>query len=109
MFSFIRTTVAGGLLFILPLMLIVILMEKAVHLLREPIRKLLAMFTHYSFAGITLFKRPLPCGPSGNMSPPNGRLNRRLCGYRCKSALCSVGGLRWKRQPENCWVFPQPA
>lgn len=34
MFKFIRTTVIGGLLFILPLVLIVVLLEKAIHLLR---------------------------------------------------------------------------
>lgn len=55
MFRFIKTTVAGGLLFILPLVLVFVLLEKAVHLLREPIHKLLPMFAEYSVAGVTLF------------------------------------------------------
>ena len=37
MFKFIKTTVVGGLLFILPLVLIVVLIEKAIHLLRGPV------------------------------------------------------------------------
>lgn len=44
MFRFIKTTVAGGLLFILPLVLIFLLLEKAVRLLRGPIHKRLPMF-----------------------------------------------------------------
>jgi uncharacterized membrane protein len=55
MFRFIKTTVAGGLLFILPLLLVFMLLEKGVHLLREPIHKLLPMFAEYSVAGVTLF------------------------------------------------------
>lgn len=55
MFRFIKTTVAGGLLFILPLVLIFLLLEKAVHLLRGPIHQLLPMFAEYSVAGVTLF------------------------------------------------------
>lgn len=55
MFRFIKTTVAGGLLFILPLLLVFMLLEKGVHLLREPIHKLLPMFAEYSIAGVTLF------------------------------------------------------
>lgn len=55
MFRFIKTTVAGGLLFILPLLLVFMLLEKGVHLLREPIHTLLPMFAEYSVAGVTLF------------------------------------------------------
>ncbi|KOY00857.1 hypothetical protein [Pseudomonas nunensis] len=55
MFRFIKTTVAGGLLFILPLVLVFLLLEKGVHLLREPIHKLLPMFAEYSIAGVTAF------------------------------------------------------
>jgi uncharacterized membrane protein len=55
MFRFIKITVAGGLLFILPLVLVFLLLEKAVHLLREPLHKLLPMFAEYSIAGVTLF------------------------------------------------------
>lgn len=55
MFNFIKTTIAGGLLFILPLVLVVILLEKAVHLLRGPIHQPLPMFAQYSIAGVTLF------------------------------------------------------
>ncbi|MFJ7796236.1 hypothetical protein [Pseudomonas sp. NPDC096950] len=55
MFRFIKTTVAGGLLFILPLLLVFMLLEKGVRLLREPIHKLLPMFAEYSVAGVTLF------------------------------------------------------
>ncbi|NMZ58322.1 hypothetical protein [Pseudomonas nitroreducens] len=42
MLRFIKTTIAGGLLFILPLVLIVILVEKAIHLLSGPLQKVLA-------------------------------------------------------------------
>ncbi|MBB2494698.1 DUF502 domain-containing protein [Aquipseudomonas ullengensis] len=55
MFKFIKTTVAGGLLFILPLVLIAVLVQKAVHLLRGPIQKLLPMFGDHAVAGVTLF------------------------------------------------------
>ncbi|MDI2590315.1 hypothetical protein NYP20_14160 [Pseudomonas sp. N3-W] len=55
MFRFIKTTAAGGLLFILPLVLIFILVEKAVRLLKPVLHKLLPMFDHYSVAGVTLF------------------------------------------------------
>jgi len=54
MFKFIKTTVIGGLLFILPLVLIVVLIEKAIHLLRGPVEKLLPMFKGYDVAGVTL-------------------------------------------------------
>lgn len=54
MFKFIKTTVIGGLLFILPLVLIFILIEKAIHLLRGPVQKLLPMFAGYDVAGVTL-------------------------------------------------------
>lgn len=53
MFSFIKTTVAGGLLFILPLVLIVALIEKAIHLLSRPVQKVLPMLEHYTAAGVT--------------------------------------------------------
>jgi uncharacterized membrane protein len=55
MFRFIKTTMAGGLLFILPLVLILVLVEKAVHLLNPVLHKLLPMFDRYSVAGVTLF------------------------------------------------------
>jgi len=54
MFKFIKTIVIGGLLFILPLVLIVVLLEKAIHLLRGPVEKLLPMFKDYDVAGVTL-------------------------------------------------------
>ncbi|TDF82602.1 hypothetical protein [Pseudomonas sp. H9] len=54
MFKFIKTTVLGGLLFILPLVLIVVLVEKAIHLLRGPIQAMLPMFKGYDVAGVTL-------------------------------------------------------
>lgn len=54
MYKFIKTTVIGGLLFILPLVLIVVLIEKAIHLLRGPVEKLLPMFKGYDVAGVTL-------------------------------------------------------
>lgn len=54
MFKFIKTTVIGGLLFILPLVLIVVLVEKAIHLLRGPVEKLLPMFKDYDVAGVTM-------------------------------------------------------
>ncbi len=54
MFNFIKTTAIGGLLFILPLVLVIVLVEKAIHLLRGPIEKLLPMFAGYDVAGVTL-------------------------------------------------------
>ncbi|NUT76963.1 hypothetical protein HNO86_18145 [Pseudomonas sp. C1C7] len=54
MFKFIKTTVIGGLLFILPLVLIIVLIEKAIHLLKGPVQKLLPMFSGYDVAGVTL-------------------------------------------------------
>ena len=54
MFKFIRTTVIGGLLFILPLILIIVLIEKAIHLLQGPVQKLLPMFSGFDVAGVTL-------------------------------------------------------
>ncbi|MGX5218507.1 MULTISPECIES: hypothetical protein [Pseudomonas] len=53
MFKFLKTTALGGVLFILPLILIGVLIEKAVHLLRGPISKMLPVFDHHSVAGIT--------------------------------------------------------
>ncbi|MBM7061454.1 hypothetical protein JQX08_12135 [Pseudomonas sp. UL073] len=55
MLRFLKTTVVGGLLFILPLLLIGVLVEKAVHLLRPAIAKLLPMFPDHAIAGVTLF------------------------------------------------------
>lgn len=54
MFKFIKTTVLGGLLFILPLVLIVVLIEKAIHLLHGPVQTLLPMFAGHNVAGVTL-------------------------------------------------------
>lgn len=54
MFKFIKTTVIGGLLFILPLILIIVLIEKAIHLLQGPVQKLLPMFAGFDVAGVTL-------------------------------------------------------
>ncbi|HCP57449.1 MULTISPECIES: hypothetical protein [Pseudomonas] len=55
MLKFIKTTALGGLLFILPLLLIGLLIEKAIHLLQGPIHKLLPVFEQHAVAGITLF------------------------------------------------------
>jgi uncharacterized membrane protein len=71
MFKFIKTTVVGGLLFILPLVLIAVLIEKAIHLLSGPIHKLLPMFADYDVAGVallslvTLFSLILLCFVAG--------------------------------------------
>ncbi|WP_166219368.1 hypothetical protein [Pseudomonas atagonensis] len=54
MFKFIKTTVIGGVLFILPLVLIVVLIEKAIHLLRGPVQKMLPMFEGRDVSGVTL-------------------------------------------------------
>lgn len=54
MYRFFKTTVVGGVLFILPLVLIFALVEKAIHLLRIPLGKLLPLFDSYDVAGITL-------------------------------------------------------
>ncbi|WP_347905536.1 hypothetical protein [Pseudomonas purpurea] len=54
MFRFIKTTVAGGLLFILPLLLIAVVLEKALNLLRGPVHKLLPMFAGYDIAGVAV-------------------------------------------------------
>lgn len=53
MFRFIKTTIAGGLLFILPLVLLFILIEKAIHLLIGPVQKVLPFFAGFSIAGVT--------------------------------------------------------
>lgn len=55
MLRFIKTTVAGGVLFMLPLVLIFILLEKALHLLHVPLLTAFPMFAGYRVAGITLF------------------------------------------------------
>lgn len=54
MFKFIKTTVAGGIVFILPLILILVLFEKALHLLHTAMAKVLPMFVDFSVAGVTL-------------------------------------------------------
>lgn len=55
MLKFIKTTLAGGLVFILPLMLIVVLVEKALHLLHQMMTNVLPTFaSSYSVAGVTL-------------------------------------------------------
>ncbi len=54
MLKFIKTTIVGGVLFILPLVLMFVLIEKAIHLLRAPVQKLLPMFAGYHIAGVTL-------------------------------------------------------
>jgi uncharacterized membrane protein len=54
MLKFVKTTMAGGVVFILPLMLVFILLEKALRLLHGAIVNLLPMFSTYSVAGITL-------------------------------------------------------
>lgn len=53
MLRFIKTTIAGGLLFILPLVLLFILIEKAIHLLRVPLKKIEPLLAEFSVAGIT--------------------------------------------------------
>ncbi|MEG1039051.1 MAG: hypothetical protein RSE94_03920 [Pseudomonas sp.] len=53
MFSFIKTTIAGGLLLILPLVLIVVLIEKAIHLLKGPVQKVVPLFDGFSVFGAT--------------------------------------------------------
>jgi len=53
MFSFIKTTIAGGLLLILPLVLVFILIEKAIHLLSGPVQKVVPLFSGFSVAGVT--------------------------------------------------------
>lgn len=54
MLRFIKTTVAGGIVFILPLILIVVLLEKALRLLHAAAAKVLPMFAGYSLSGVTL-------------------------------------------------------
>lgn len=53
MFKFLKTTALGGVLFILPLILIGVLIEKAVNILRGPISKMMPVFDHHSVAGVT--------------------------------------------------------
>ncbi|MFR0687855.1 hypothetical protein ACLUTX_00525 [Enterobacterales bacterium AE_CKDN230030158-1A_HGKHYDSX7] len=53
MLKFIKTTIAGGLLFILPLVLVVILVEKAIHLLSGPLQKVLPLFAGFGVAAAT--------------------------------------------------------
>lgn len=53
MLKFIKTTIAGGLLLILPLVLVVILIEKAIHLLSGPLQKVLPLFDGFGVAAAT--------------------------------------------------------
>ncbi|MFV3370120.1 hypothetical protein ACNFH5_18300 [Pseudomonas sp. NY15435] len=53
MLKFIKTTIAGGLLFILPLVLVVVLIEKAIHLLSGPLQKVLPLFDGFGVAAAT--------------------------------------------------------
>lgn len=53
MFTFIKTTIAGGLLLILPLVLVFVLIEKAIHLLSGPVQKVVPLFSGFSVAGVT--------------------------------------------------------
>lgn len=53
MLKFIKTTIAGGLLFILPLVLVVVLIEKAIHLLSGPLQKVLPLFDGFGIAAAT--------------------------------------------------------
>lgn len=55
MFRFIKITAAGGIVFIVPLLLIVILVEKAIRILEGPVLKLMPILAGKSVAGITLF------------------------------------------------------
>lgn len=55
MFRFVKTTAAGGIIFILPLLLILVLVERAVHILEGPALKLMPMIAGKSVAGITAF------------------------------------------------------
>lgn len=53
MFRFIKTTIAGGLFLILPLVLLFVLIEKAIHLLSGPLQKVLPIFSGFSITGVT--------------------------------------------------------
>jgi len=53
MFRFVKTTIAGGLLFIFPLVVLFILIEKAIHLLRAPIEKIAPFLSSFTFLGGT--------------------------------------------------------
>ncbi|WP_445673024.1 hypothetical protein [Pseudomonas inefficax] len=53
MLRFIKTTILGGVLFILPLVLLAVLIEKAIHLLSGPLQKILPMFAGFTVAGVT--------------------------------------------------------
>ena len=55
MFRFVKTTAAGGIVFILPLLLILILVEKGIHILEGPALKLMPMIAGKSVAGVTVF------------------------------------------------------
>ncbi|MDO7930269.1 hypothetical protein Q6A51_26215 [Pseudomonas sp. KFB-139] len=54
MLRFVNTTVASGVMFILPLILICILLEKALQLMHKAAAKALPMLETYSVAGLTL-------------------------------------------------------
>ncbi|EJT84033.1 MULTISPECIES: hypothetical protein [Pseudomonas] len=53
MYRFIKTTIAGGIIFILPLLIIIILVEKAIHILRPLIQKVMPLFSGYTIVGGT--------------------------------------------------------
>ncbi|MFJ4064463.1 hypothetical protein ACIPW4_04090 [Pseudomonas sp. NPDC089996] len=53
MYKFIKTTIAGGVLFILPLLVVVILIEKAIHILTPPLQKVMPLFSGYTLVGGT--------------------------------------------------------
>lgn len=53
MYRFVKTTIAGGLLFILPLLIVIILVEKGIHILRPLIEKVMPLFSGYTIVGGT--------------------------------------------------------
>lgn len=54
MFTFIKTTIAGGLLLILLRVLVFVLIEKAIHLLSVPVQKVVPLFSGFSVAGVNV-------------------------------------------------------
>lgn len=52
MFRFIRITAAGGIVFIIPILILVVLIEKSFHLLEGPLLRLLPMMAGQSVLGI---------------------------------------------------------
>lgn len=53
MYKFVKTTIAGGVLFILPLLIVIILVEKAIHILRPLIQKVMPLFSGHTLVGGT--------------------------------------------------------